>query len=162
MRPFACAGLIALVPAVLCGQSDNPPQFEIADVHLSAKTPNAFVRTAAPRNGRYEIRNATMLDLIRIAWGFDADKILGGPNWLELDRFDVIAKLPAVAGTDAAKTMLQSLLDDRFKLVVHKDTRPLPTWALTVGKQPRLKEADSSGSSGCKLQAGSGTPVDGG
>ena len=162
MRPFACAGLIALVPAVLFGQSDDLPRFEIADVHLSPKTANAFVRTAAPRNGRYEIKNATMLDLIRIAWGFDADKILGGPNWLELDRFDVIAKLPSVAAADAAKTMLQSLLHDRFKLVVRTDTRPLPSWALAVGKQPRLKEADGSGSTGCKLQTGSGPPGEGG
>ena len=35
-----------------------------------------------------------MVDLIRIAYGFDPDKILGGPNWLEMDRFDVIAKVP--------------------------------------------------------------------
>jgi len=47
------------------------------------------------RDGRYEIRAATMLDLIRIAWNFDADRILGGPEWLELDKFDVIAKVPA-------------------------------------------------------------------
>src|SRR5580658_1481456 len=151
MRAFACAGLIALVPAAMSGQSDNAPKFEIADVHVSAKTSNAFVRTAPARNGRYEIKNATMLDLIRIGYGFDADKILDGPNWLELDRFDVIAKIPGGAAADAQKTMLQSLLEDRFKLVVHMDTRPLTTWALITGKQPRLKQADGSGSSGCKL-----------
>ena len=162
MRAFPCAVLIALVGGMLPGQTDNPPKFEIADVHVSAKKVNAFVRTALPRNGRYEVKNATMLDLIRIAYGFDQDKILEGPNWLELDRFDVIAKIAASATADDQKSMLQSLLEDRFKLVVRKETKPLPTWALTAGKQPRLKEADGSGSTGCKPQAAEpGPPTEG-
>ena len=41
--------------------------------------------------------------------------------------------------------MLQSLLADRFKLVAHKDTKPLPAYALVVGKKPQLKEADGHG-----------------
>jgi uncharacterized protein (TIGR03435 family) len=45
------------------------------------------------RGVRYEIRRATMPDLIRTAYSVDDDsKILGGPNWLELDRFDAIAR----------------------------------------------------------------------
>ena len=90
-----------------------------------------------------------------------ADKILEGPNWLELDRFDVIAKIPDRTTADDQKAMLQSLLEDRFKLVVRKETKPLPTWALTAGKQPHLKEADGSGSTGCKPQADSGPPTEG-
>ena len=74
------------------------------------------------RSGRYELHNATIVDLIRTAYGIDADKVLGGPTWLEYDRFDVLAKIPAkVPPPDALKQMLQSLLADRFKLVVHKD-----------------------------------------
>jgi uncharacterized protein (TIGR03435 family) len=38
--------------------------------------------------------------------------------------------------------MLQALLEDRFKLQVHKETRPLPSYVLTAGKKPQLKEAD--------------------
>ena len=161
MRAFPYAVLITLVAGVLPGQTGKPPKFEIADVHVSPKTTNAFIRPPAARNGRYELKNATMLDLIRIAYGFDQDKILEGPNWLELDRFDVIAKIPAGTSADDQKAMLQSLLEDRFKLVVRKETKPLPTWALTAGKQPHLKEADGSGSTGCKLQADSGPPVEG-
>jgi uncharacterized protein (TIGR03435 family) len=162
MRSLPYAVLITLVAGLLSGQTDNPLQFEIADVHVSAKTTNVGFRPAAPRNGRYEARNATMLDLIRIAYGFDPDKILEGPNWLELDRFDVIAKIPARATADDQKAMLQALLEDRFKLVVRKETKPLPTWALTAGKQPHLKEADGSGSTGCKPQApDSGPPAQG-
>jgi hypothetical protein len=54
------------------------PEFEIADVHIAAKSSNMLVRTSPPRNGWYEIHSATMVDLIRIAYGFDLDKIPGG------------------------------------------------------------------------------------
>jgi uncharacterized protein (TIGR03435 family) len=140
---------------------ETPPKFAIADVHASAKTVNPFVRISAPRGGRYEIKNATMVDLIRTAYGFDADKVLGGPSWLEMDRYDVRAKVPDDATPDAVKPMLQALLEDRFKLVVHKDTRPLPTYALTLGKKPQLKEADGTGETGCQPQSGSGPRAEG-
>ena len=118
MRKLAhMAPMLLLSGAVLGQSSETAPQFEIADVHVSAKTPTQFARAGPARNGRYEIRTASMLDLIRIAWAFDADKILGGPNWLELDRFDVIAKVPPDSAPDAQRLMLQSLLKDRFKLV---------------------------------------------
>ena len=115
MRKFALAGSFIVLAGTIFGQSsESAVQFEIADVHVSAKTQTQFVRTGPVRNGRYEIRTATMLDLIRLAWAFDADKILGGPNWLEQDRFDVIAKVPADSTPETQKLMLQALLEDRF------------------------------------------------
>src|SRR3954454_15768274 len=77
--------------------AEEPTRFEAADIHVSPKTTspmNGFTRTGPVRAGRYEIKSAAMVDLVRIAYGFDADKILGGPNWLEMDRFDVTAKVP--------------------------------------------------------------------
>lgn len=96
-----------------------------------------------------------MLDLIAAAWGWDAWKIVGGPNWLEMDRFDITAKLPA--GLSLDKRMLQALLEDRFHLVVREDTRPLPGYVLTIGKRPALKKA-TGGKSGCVPHA-SATPT---
>jgi len=152
-----CAGCLAFSQS-----TEAPPKFEIADVHVSPKTVNPFVRTGPVRGGRYEVKYATMVDLIRIAYAFDADKILGGPSWLEMDRFDVIAKAPADSTPETQKLMLQALIEDRFKLVVHKDTKPLPTHALTVGKKLQLKEADGSEEAGCRPQAASGPAPEGG
>ena len=163
MRSFACAGILTLAAAVVFAQSGNAPKFEVADVHVSPRATNAFMRVSPPRNGRYEIKNATMLDLVRTAYGFNADLILGGPNWLELDRFDVIAKVPSGADVDAQKAMLQGLLEDRFKLVARKETKSVPTWVLAMGKQHHLKEADGSGQSGCRIpDPSSGAPPEGG
>jgi uncharacterized protein (TIGR03435 family) len=58
--------------------------------------------------------------------------------------------------------MLQGVLEDRFKLVVHKDTKALPNYALTVGKKLQLKEAAGSEETGCRPQPASGAPAEGG
>jgi uncharacterized protein (TIGR03435 family) len=140
---------------------DPPPKFEIADVHVSAKIVNPFVRTGPVRGGRYEVKYATMVDLIRIAYDFSPDKVLGGPSWLEMDRYDVIAKVPADSTPEMNKLMLQALLEDRFKLVVRKETKPLSTYALTVGKKPQLKEAAGTEEPGCRPQSTSAPGAEG-
>jgi uncharacterized protein (TIGR03435 family) len=101
--------------------------------------------------GRYEIRRATMLDLIKTAYGLDADTVFGGPSWLEWDRYDVIAKAPAGTSAATVRLMLQALLADRFKLVVHRDTRPIQGFVLSQGRgRPKLKQAEGSGDPGCQ------------
>jgi uncharacterized protein (TIGR03435 family) len=142
---------------------DQAAKFEAADVRIAAKIANPFVRTGPVRGGRYEIKSATMVDLIRIAHGFEPDKVVGGPNWLELDRFDVIGKVPEGSTAEQHKQMLQRLLAERFQLAGRPETRPMPAWALTAGKKPQLKEAEGSEETGCKPQTSApAAPAEGG
>ena len=154
MRSFSCVVLIIVLCHPAFGQSTgDPTTFEISDVHVSLRSTFQAMRTST-RPGRYELHNATMLDLIRTAYGYDADKILGGPNWLEYDRFDVIAKIPSkTPDSETLKSMLQDLLADRFKLVVRKETQPVTGMVLSQGKsKPKMKESDGKGEAGCKPQ----------
>ena len=89
------------------------------------------------RGDRYILRQATMVDLIATAYGVDASNVQGGPIWLETDRFDVIAKVPATTTPATAKLMLRSLLQDRFQLVIHNGSKPMPAFVLTTGKASR-------------------------
>jgi uncharacterized protein (TIGR03435 family) len=155
IRAFAVIGSGALMSLAVIGQSAGaPPAFEIADVHLSAHATNPYMSGGVLRGGRYDLRNATMLDLIQTAYGVDdSSKIVGGPGWLNTDRFDVAAKAPPSTPPETLTLMLQALLAERFKLVVHTDNRPLPAFVLSVGKgKPKLKEADGSGETGCQGQ----------
>jgi uncharacterized protein (TIGR03435 family) len=103
------------------------------------------------RGGRYDLRNATMVDLISTAYGVEGDLVLGGPNWLETDRFDVIAKAPQSTSPETLKLMLQNMLAERFKLVLRKDTKPQPGYALTAGNgKHKLKEAAGQGVPDCQ------------
>lgn len=133
-------------------QSPEPPQFLAADVHAGAKTQVQVMRPST-RGERYEIKNATMVDLISLAYSSTTTKILGGPSWLEMDRFDIIAKQPPQTTAENQRLMLRALLKERFNLVVREDTKPMSTFALTAGKKLQLKEADGSGETGCKAQS---------
>lgn len=155
MRTFADIGFFALFCGAAFGQStETTPKFDLADVHPSVRTtnPNPYMTGGILRSGRYDIRRGSMLDMIALAYTVDPATVLGGPSWLEIDRFDIAAKAPQSTPPDQTRLMLQNLLADRFKLVIHKDTKPLPGFALTVGKggKPKLKESDAaSGATRC-------------
>jgi uncharacterized protein (TIGR03435 family) len=147
MRTRILCSVLTLVPLTMFGES---PKFDIADVHNSPHSTQPFVRGPFFGSGRYELRYATMLDLIRTAYDIDPEKISGGPSWLEMDRFDVFATIPEHTTAESRKQMLQSMLSERFKLVTHNDSKPMPAYALTVGKH-QLKPSDGSGATGCNF-----------
>jgi uncharacterized protein (TIGR03435 family) len=148
MKQTALAlGLAALLSVPLAGQS----VFGVVDVHPSAATPNPVLRASAPRNGRYEIRRATMIDLIRTAYGVEPDKILGGPHWLELDRFDITAQVAAGTTRESVRTMLQALLAERFALVLKQEIKPVAANAIVRGAgELKLKESPGGVATTCQ------------
>ena len=148
-----------ILPVLACGAAfaQPGPSFEAADVHVSppSNSFNVFLRGPFVRAGRYEIRTATMLDLVSTAYGMDADRVYGGPSWLEMDRFDVIGKPPTGATRETEKRMLQHLLADRFHLELHQDSKELPVYVMTAGKHPQMNHAtDVQGERqpGCDVQ----------
>ncbi|HEY2380489.1 MAG TPA: TIGR03435 family protein [Terriglobia bacterium] len=157
--------VVLTVAAVLSGSgfgqsTRTRPTFEIADVHESSRIiRNGILGRIGGKEGfrtslrgeRYEVRNATMVDLIGTAYTVDSDRVSGGPSWLEFDQFDVTALVPPNTQQATLNLMLQSLLADRFKLMVHNDTKLIPGFVLSVGKS-KLKDADVSGKTGCQSQ----------
>ena len=137
-KKITCLCLLPLIPALA-----EQPKFEIADVHPST-TLRAYVQSfgGVVHEGRYINREATMLALIKAAYGV-SDDISGGPGWVSYDLFDVIARVPEGTTPATANLMLQSLLSERFGLVVRRDTRPVPRYILTVEKSgSKLKSGD--------------------
>jgi len=155
MRTFTGLAIVVLLSAGVFGQSaSNSAAFDAADIHVRAHSSNAtpFMTGGVLRAGRYDLRNATMLDLIRVAYNvMDTDTILGGPSWLEMDRFDVIAKAPNATPPETLRIMLQNLLSDRFKLALHTVTKPQQGYALTVGSGgSKMTPAAGTGPSDCQ------------
>ena len=125
MRVCACVSLVALLSAAAFSQSTEiAPGFEVADVHNRPRITYPMVRGPFYGSGRYELRYATLLDLIRMAYNVAPETVFGGPSWLDMDRFDVLAIAPTASTAKSRTLMLQALLADRFKLVLHNDSRP--------------------------------------
>jgi uncharacterized protein (TIGR03435 family) len=154
MRLAVIGSLVALCVLPAFGQSGSErPRFDIVSVNVSAPAMNPFTFASGGllRGERYDLRKATMLDLIRIAYKIPAETILGGPSWLEFDRFDIAAKAPAQSSPETVRGMLQALLVERFHLAVHNDMRPMPAYVLSVLKtKPKLTESSASGEPECK------------
>ena len=161
MRTVLCITASTLAACAAFGQTaGTSPHFEAADIH-SSRSNVQVVRGPFMSGARYDLRNATLVDLIVRAYDVTADKVLEGPNWLEYDRFDISATMPPKTSAADAKLMLQALLADRFNLAFRKEERPLSAYALTApkGKQ-KLKEADGSGETGCRLSVDQPRPAD--
>jgi len=111
----------------------KPPAFEVASIKRNT---SANERPSLTINaGRVTIRNGPLRAIIRSAFGLQAFEVVGGPDWVDTDGWDVNAKAEPGAERQPTGPMMQSLLADRFKLVAHKETRDLPVYALVFARQ---------------------------
>ena len=86
--------------------------------------------------------NVTLKRSIVGAYGIGAERVLGGPGWIDADHFDITARSHEPASEIALMAMLQTLLAERFKLVLHRESRPGEAMLLEVGKKgSKLKPA---------------------
>jgi uncharacterized protein (TIGR03435 family) len=106
-------------------------QFEVASVKLHTSDDPRMFMVGQP-NGRFVAANIPLRLLIRTAYQLQDDQIVGGPDWLATDRFDIDARAPqtTVDIYSVLGEMLQTLLADRFKLTTHNEKRELPVFAL--------------------------------
>jgi uncharacterized protein (TIGR03435 family) len=126
------------------------PLYEVTSVK-----PNKSIDCSSwlmPTPDGFDAPCVTLVDLIRDAYGFlkfTNDRILGAPDWAKSDKFDIAAKVDSSDVAELKKLsqdqrglMLQALLADRFKMVIHTESRERPVFALVIAKNgPKLKEA---------------------
>jgi uncharacterized protein (TIGR03435 family) len=84
--------------------------------------------------GRFTATNIPLKVLITNAYQLSFFQVIGGPDWVSADRFDIAAKAPDGAPPEQTRAMVRTLLKDRFKLVVHMETRDTPIYALVTAR----------------------------
>jgi uncharacterized protein (TIGR03435 family) len=169
--------LLVIVSATAAFAQNAPrPEFEVATIRPSAQTLQDGV-TAGVRIDGAQVRCAllTLKDYIGIAYRIKLYQV-SGPDWLGSERFDISGTVPAGIPTTQFPEMLQSLLEERFKLKIHRDKKDFPVYVLEVAKgglkmqesapDPDLAKADakapvnvtgSGGSQGIAINYGRGT-----
>jgi uncharacterized protein (TIGR03435 family) len=155
---LAAAGAAAIAGPIILGifnappshaQSPSPeppaPAFEVASIKPNNGGDRRVMFMIAP-GGRFNATNVTVKMLLAQAFGVKEFQVSGGPGWLDSDHFDISAKAATeekVQINEAQlKLMMKALLEDRFKLTYHKDSKEMPVYALTVAKNgPKLEPA---------------------
>jgi uncharacterized protein (TIGR03435 family) len=118
-------------------------KFEVASIKPSLETRVISVR---PLPGRLTA-NAPLRVLMQYAYGVQPFQIVGGPDWIGPAFYSIEAKAAGNAGRAQAFAMLQSLLEDRFQLKIHRETRELPIYSLVAAKSGLRLPAPKDG--GC-------------
>ena len=93
-RLLSVLGMFCVVSGVAFGQQAPAakPSFVIADVHESPRLRFPFSTGGQMRGDRYSLRQSSLVDMIALAYGVKPEMVQGGPSWLELRRFDIVAK----------------------------------------------------------------------
>jgi uncharacterized protein (TIGR03435 family) len=136
------------------------PEFEVATIKPSNFDPSNYTSGIHTGHGRLDGQNVTLKRSIVGAYSIGPQQVVGGPNWIDSQRFDIQAKADQPIDDDATlNLMLQSLLADRFKLILHRETRPTSAYVLEVDKKGPKLEVSQGGDSVTNTSTGRGGRV---
>jgi bla regulator protein blaR1 len=107
--------------------------FEVASVKAN-KSGDGRVMISMPPTGRYTATNVPLRLLLQQSYELQPFQIVGGPNWISSDRFDIVGKAPDGFTPDQLRPMVRALLADRFKLKSHLETREMPIYELVLAR----------------------------
>jgi uncharacterized protein (TIGR03435 family) len=119
-------------PAPMAANAD--PSFEVATIKPNNSNNAGKGFGLSGRN--FSTRNTSLDDLIEYAYDVHLKQIVGGPDWMDKDKFDVGA-VPDQQGSpshEQLKIMVQKLLADRFQLKFHHEKRELSVYVLSVAE----------------------------
>jgi uncharacterized protein (TIGR03435 family) len=126
--PLFAVAIVGLLQA----QSPARPEFAVASLKPNASGNPGFTIRAMPAG--LNATNISLKRLIALAYSVTDYQIFGDLPWLESQRFNLEAKATALTALPQLRLMTQSLLDERFKLKFHRETRELSIYSLTLVK----------------------------
>jgi uncharacterized protein (TIGR03435 family) len=148
MRTAPIVLICSVIVAAPVLRAQTPQTFEVASIRRNVTGNQQGGGLAAPQpGGRFVAIGTTLRRLV--AGAYDDLQVVGGPAWIDTDRFDVNARAEGEPPPAEIRRMLRPLLEDRFKLIVHAETREVPVYVLTVARGDRklgakLRESDAS------------------
>jgi uncharacterized protein (TIGR03435 family) len=139
-----CLALAA--PAAYSQTTPAPLAFEVVSIKTAPPPTGMGIRVGISQDkGRVTMSNITLRNILIQAYKVKEQQLIT-PDWMDSTRFDVVAKLPEGATREQVPAMLQTMLADRFKVKIHKESKVLPIYAMVVAKGgPKLTEADAEG-----------------
>ncbi len=109
-----------------------PTAFEVASIKPNVSNQRSSSTRTLP-GGELIMENETLKEIVLMAYNV-RDFTFSGPAWLDTVKFDIMAKAPSPVTRDERRVLMQSLLAERFKLVVHRETKTLSAYELVLSK----------------------------
>ena len=131
--PLLMVGLMATIAA----QAPPRPAFEVASVKKLAERIELTSFDVMTPSAAFHYPNATVASLILFAYDIQSFVLVGGPAWMRSDLFEINARAAAVASLAEKRRMMQSLLAERFKLVVRRDKQEMAHSELLLARSDR-------------------------
>jgi uncharacterized protein (TIGR03435 family) len=152
---FAGMAWLATGPGVAQQPPASTPTFEAASVKLSNSGGGPITQVLP---GRLVAKYSSLQDLIAFSYEVRTDQLIGATSWIVSDHYDLEAKAAGnpPAG-QIAGVMLRALLEDRFKLVLHREKRELPVYELRVDRSGLRLQPTKEGS--CTLFSPDSSPL---
>ena len=119
----------------------SSPSFEVASIKANHSGERIMLFQPG-RGGRFTATNCSLRLLIQYAYGVMQFQISSAPDWVKSDRYDIAAKVEGDPQVRELRAMLQRLLEDRFQLKHHLDTKEAVVYDLVVSKAGKLREAE--------------------
>jgi uncharacterized protein (TIGR03435 family) len=115
------------------------PAFEVASLKPSVVVPfgqNININLGATHHNELVLTNTTLCEMLRFAYSLVSDDQVAGPDWItdREVRFDLVGKGPSGATREQLLEMMQTLLDERFKITKHSEPRVIAHYELAVAK----------------------------
>jgi len=126
---------ICLTISVASAMPTTPERltFEVVSIKLSQPGVKIYTIKPLPGGTGYTAQNAPVKLMISLMYKVPMRQIVGGPDWINTDPFDVEARADHSSSVDDLHAMFQNLLADRFHLKYHMETREGPVYAMTAG-----------------------------
>ena len=124
--------VIAICAAAVAIRAQSP-SFEVASIKRNVSVGQLSSVNGQP-GGRITVTNHSLHSIVRQTNRVQSYQIVGGPDWVDQDRWDIVAKGEGDPPFEQLLAMMQTLLADRFKLVTHHETREMPIYALILAR----------------------------
>lgn len=127
-----------MLSTAISGQ--DRPAFEVASIRPSPPERNEVTVGVRITGSQVRISQWPLKEYVALAYNVRPQQI-AGPDWLTQQAYDIAGTIPSGVSSERVPEMFQALLADRFQLKTHRETRPLPVYAIGVGKEGlKIKE----------------------
>lgn len=146
---ITAVGLLAVAACGLLAQAADPPRFAVVSIKRNPSREQLSMSVSMGvgyrPGGRLVAGNAPLTMLIQRAYSVQGFQVVGGPSWIGTDGYDIEAKPESKTDEKQMWLMLQTLLADRFKLAMHRETRNLSVYDLQAATSGPKLPAPHSG-----------------